>query len=119
MRLLIKLLCIESSLYEAQYHYHLQSLIYNLLMDSKYHYLHDKEGYKFFCFSNIFPSYNLRKGDYRTLIISSPNKEFIEYLYQAFQLLKTEIKIGSMRFRLDSCHKIDIGLPENAPYTLI
>jgi CRISPR/Cas system endoribonuclease Cas6 (RAMP superfamily) len=48
MRLLVKLLCVESSQYEMQYHYHLQSFIYNLLRDSNYHSLHNKEGYKFF-----------------------------------------------------------------------
>ena len=73
MRLLIKLLCAESSRYEMQYHYHLQGFIYNLLKGSKYDYMHDKEGYKFFCFSNIFPATEyLEKNDLRTLIISSP-----------------------------------------------
>lgn len=119
MRLLAKLRCSEDSAYETQYHYHLQSFIYNLLRDSKYHYIHNKEGYKFFCFSNVFPSYDLKKGERRSMIISSPNREFIEYLDQVLRVLKTEIKIGSMRFMLDSCHKIDIRLPEDAPYTLI
>ena len=58
MRLLIRLLCSENS---------------------KYHDLHDKEGYKLFCFSNIFPAYDLKQGDLHTLIISSPDS-FVKYL---------------------------------------
>ena len=86
MRLMIKLQCLESSSYEMQYHYHLQGFIYNLLKDSKYHYIHNKEGYKFFCFSNIFPvTRDLEIRDLRTLIISSPDSEFIAYLYEMLQ----------------------------------
>ena len=55
MQLIIKLRCVESGLVETQYHDHLQAFIYNLLKHSKYDYIHNKEGYKFFCFSNIFP----------------------------------------------------------------
>jgi CRISPR-associated endoribonuclease Cas6 len=83
MRLVIKLRCAKSSAYEMQYHYYLQGFIYNLLKGSKYHYIHNKEGYKFFCFSNIFPATkNLEKNDLRTLIISSPDYEFIAHLYE-------------------------------------
>ena len=64
MRLLIKLKCTENSTYEMQYHYHLQGFIYSLLKGSKYHSSHDKEGYKFFCFSNIFPARNLKEMIY-------------------------------------------------------
>jgi CRISPR-associated endoribonuclease Cas6 len=119
MRLLVKLRCLESGPYDSQYHYHLQSLIYDLLRDSKYHYLHDKEGYKFFCFSNIFPSYDIKKGENRTVLISSPNTEIIEYLHQEYELLKSEIKIGGMRFRLDSCRTIDLRPPQDVSYSLI
>ena len=82
VRLLIKLKCIEDGQYEMQYHYHLQGFIYNLLKGSKYHYIHNKVGYKFFCFSNIFPVNRLIIGGYRNLIISSPNEDFILYLYE-------------------------------------
>src|SRR5215212_1042158 len=108
MRLLIKLRCVESSSYEMQYHYYVQGFIYNLLKDSKYHYIHNKEGYKFFCFSNIFSvKRDLEKGDLRTLIISSPDSEFISYLYQKLhqQWNRAEVKIGCMRFRIDSIDK--------------
>jgi|SRR5690348_15490905 len=78
-RLLIKLPAKENSAYEMEYNHHIQGLIYRLLSGSKYD-NHDKQGYKFFCFSNIFPFNDLRKNDQRNLIISSPNGELISYL---------------------------------------
>ena len=110
----------ESCPYEMQYHYHLQGYIYNLLKGSKYDYVHDKEGYKFFCFSNIFPANALMKDDLRTLIISSPDSVFIAYLQG---ILRKEwnkyVKIGNMKFSIDSLDKLDIRLPDNSPFTLI
>ena len=119
MRLLVKLLCTESSLYETQYHYHLQSFIYNLLRDSKYNNLHDKEGCKFFCYSNVFPVNNFQEGDNRTLIISSPDRGVIEYFYKALNPTSGEIRIGRMRFRVKSCHPINVKIPEGLSFTLV
>jgi CRISPR-associated endoribonuclease Cas6 len=123
MRLLIRLQCVESSSYEMQYHYHIQGFIYRLLLGSKYHFLHDKEGYKFFNFSNIFPvTPNLEKNDLRTFLVSSPESEFITYLYD--QLLKyhnvsTLLEIGIMKFRIISIDKLIIKLPIMSHFTLI
>ena len=41
------------------YHYNLQGLIYKMLRGSKHDKIHDKTGYKFFCYSNIFPFQNI------------------------------------------------------------
>ena len=119
MRLLVKLLCTEIVSYETQYHYHLQSFIYNLLRDSKYNNLHDKEGCKFFCYSNVFPVNDLQEGDNRTLIISSPDRGVIEYFYKALNPTSGEIRIGRMRFRVKSCHPINVKIPEGLSFTLV
>ncbi len=64
-----------------QYHCQLQGFIYHLLNGSKYKNIHDKKGYKFFCFSNVFPvSKNIINGDVRNLSISSPDSNFIFFL---------------------------------------
>jgi CRISPR-associated endoribonuclease Cas6 len=105
MRLLIKLQSTRDTPYEMQYHYHLQGFIYNLLKGSIYHDIHDMKGYKFFSFSNVLPPSDLKRNDYRTLIISSPDEQFIRYLYEALQLFLdggTMIKIGIMNFKIDS-----------------
>lgn len=122
MRLLIRLRSLENSKYEMQYHYHLQGFIYNMLKDSKYSYLHDEEGYKFFCFSNIFPAYDLKQGDSRTLIISSPNEDFIEYLSVSLGHSYKEpvsIAIGSMKFEIYGIEKFHPQIPMKSSFTLI
>jgi CRISPR-associated endoribonuclease Cas6 len=55
-RLLIKLRATEDSRYDMEYHAKVQGLIYELLRGSEYD-SHNKQGYKFFTFSNIFPIY--------------------------------------------------------------
>ena len=120
MRILIKLRCVESSLFETQYHHHLQAFIYDLLRDSKYDYMHNKQGYKFFCFSNIFPvTKNLEKNDLRNLIISSPNGDFISFLNEKLHSNNKQIMIGKMKFRVDSCRKINVVIPTDRQYSLI
>jgi CRISPR-associated endoribonuclease Cas6 len=120
MRLLIRLRCIEDSKYEMQYHYHLQGFIYNLLKGSKYDYVHDKDGYKFFCFSNIFPASPLVLGDYRTLIISSPDSEFVSYVHEVLRKpWNVEVKVGHMRFRIDSFETLLPKIPDRSPVSLI
>jgi CRISPR-associated endoribonuclease Cas6 len=116
MRLLIKLRCIESCRYELQYHYHLQGVIYSLLKGSKY----SKEGYKFFCFSNIFPiAKNLEKNNLYTLVVSSPDHEFITYLSELKSLIDSSIKIGIMKFQIDFVNKFILNLPNKDSFTLI
>jgi CRISPR-associated endoribonuclease Cas6 len=120
VRLLIKLRCIESCLYQMEYHYQLQGFIYSLIKGSKYHHLHNKQGYKFFCFSNIFPAKNLEKNDLRTLIISSPDQEFVTYIHDVLSSNNSSsIKIGIMKFSVDSMNVLDVKLPENSRYALI
>lgn len=105
-----------------QYHYHLQGFIYNLLKSSKYSDLHDKEGYKFFCFSNIFPAYDLRQGDTRTLIISSPSEDFIEYIGSSLHHLfkkPVSIAIGSMKFEIHGIEKFNLQIPAKSSFTFI
>lgn len=114
MRLLIKLRCTENCTYEMQYHYYLQGFIYNLLKDSRYHYLHDKEGYKFFCFSNIFPvRNNLEKDNLYTLLISSPDQEFITYLFEVLKSFNSSIKIGVMKFQIEFIDNRDLRISDN------
>jgi CRISPR-associated endoribonuclease Cas6 len=123
MRLIVKLRVSETSSNEMQYHYHLQGFLYSMLRESKYHFIHDKEGFKFFCFSNIFPvTKDIRKGELRTVLVSSPSTEFIDHLYERLQQklnTATEIKIGVMRFLIDCVDKFSINLDSHSSVTLI
>jgi len=98
----------------------LQGFIYSLLKGSKYSYLHNKEGYKFFCFSNIFPiAKNLEKNNLYTLVISSPDYEFITYLSELKSLINLSIKLGIMKFQIDFVDKRILKIPDNGSFTLI
>jgi CRISPR-associated endoribonuclease Cas6 len=122
MRLLMRLRAVENSAYERQYHYHLQGFIYNLLRGSIYDQIHNKEGYKFFCFSNVFPAKELHLNDIRTLIVSSPDSDFIKYLNEILQMFLdrgTEVRIGVMRFKIDSLHNLIVRLPDASPFGLV
>jgi CRISPR-associated endoribonuclease Cas6 len=101
-----------------QYHYHLQGFIYSLLEGSRYHYLHNKEGYKFFCFSNIFPAKDLEIGDLRTLMVSSPDNEFLSYVYDVLQKWNAKVKIKYMKFGIEYVQKLNVNIP-TCPFTLI
>jgi CRISPR-associated endoribonuclease Cas6 len=116
-RLLIKLQATHESRYETEYHKDVQGLIYGLLRGSAYD-NHDKQGYKFFTFSNIFPFINIRKNDRRNLFISSPNDDFVSYVKEQLEYLQ-DIKIGQMRFKVDQCNRFDIKPPEDDSFGLI
>jgi len=101
-----------------QYHHYVQGLIYNTLRGSVYD-NHDKLGYKFFSFSNIFPFDDLQKNDLRNLIISSPNNEFISYLQEQLEYDSNNIRIGRMKFKIDHSDKLNVTLPNDGMFSLI
>ena len=113
MRLMLKLLSKSDSNYELQYYYHLQGFLYGLLNKSSYEFLHDKKGYKFFCFSNIFPiSPKIKKGEIKSLLICSPDSNFINFLLEKISRIN-EIKIGFTKYSLQSISKIDLEIPKS------
>jgi CRISPR-associated endoribonuclease Cas6 len=94
-----------------EYHKDIQGLIYALLRDSEYD-VHEKRGFKFFTFSNIFPFYDLKRNDKRNLLISSPQDNFISYLKEQLEYLP-DIRIGSMSFKLEYCRKLILHVSDN------
>lgn len=120
MRVLVKLESAKAQPYQMEYHYHLQGFIYGLLRDSVFEHVHDKEGYKFFCFSNIFPAYDLKQGDIRHLLISSPDRDFVRHISSKLQEKKRseeKVSVGSMEFDVKKVETLQISL--KVPFTLI
>jgi len=120
MRVLVKLESTKAQPYQMEYHYHLQGLIYNMLKSSKYSQIHDKEGYKFFCFSNIFPAYDLKQGDVRHLLISSPDRDFIRHISSKLKEKKRsgeKVSVGSMEFDVKKVETLHVSL--KVPFTVI
>jgi CRISPR-associated endoribonuclease Cas6 len=102
------------------YHYNLQGLIYTLIKDTEYAYVHDKAGFKFFCFSNLIPITSpIVNGEIRTLVVSSPDISFISVLYEKMKMLDGLIKVGNMKFRFDSAQRLNLKVPETGSCTMI
>jgi CRISPR-associated endoribonuclease Cas6 len=102
LRLLLKLIPKKSYAYVNDYHYHLQAAIYSLIREGGLPDVHEKKGYKFFCFSNIFPyGGGFERGVERNLLISSPSNELIEAIQRASLLRfrsRVPFLIGDQRF---------------------
>jgi len=96
MRLLVKVEATKNQAYDAKYHHKVQGLIYDLVNNYDPS-LHDRPGYKYFCFSNIFPIADMNSGDIRNLIISSADPKLIESLRQH---IPEHVNIGDMSYTL-------------------
>lgn len=86
MRVLIKLRSNSNQVYQNNYFHKFQGFVYNLLKETPLKRVHNKKGYKFFCFSNLFPLNEkngeippIKEGEPRNFIISSPSRIFIKF----------------------------------------
>lgn len=106
MRLLLGLKAERLFSYEPNYFNKVQGFIYGILRNSAYAELHGKKGFKFFCFSNIFPSGKnkaIEEEAIKHLIVSSPDSSFIKTVKES---LPQQINIGEMQFSLASAKEI-------------
>lgn len=113
MRILIQLKVLKDCNYDLKYFHKLQGFIYTLLKETEYKILHDKKNYKFFCFSNIFPLGDLKSGEVKKFIISSPDRVFIKILMNKLEELKDlrkAINIGEMLFEIEKITPFNLKL---------
>jgi len=120
MRLLINLRAAKNQGYESLYHHKLQGFVYGLLRDSGFGGLHDKRGYKFFCFSNIFPIKDIMgAGEAFNLIISAPNAGLISSVAGVLEKVLADaeakgrdanVNIGEMLFEVVGFKKLETKL---------
>lgn len=109
MRLKITLVPLEEFSYKEITNYTLQGFIYSLLKGSEFDRLHGQKVFKFFCFSNMFPITDYKKGEPKHLLVSSPNKYLIDTLES--NLEKAELfRIGIHMFQLDGKKSFDLKL---------
>ena len=104
MRLLISFRSLKYCSYDLRYYHKLRGFLYDLQRDSKAFNRHVLEGYKFFAYSNIFPAIDMKPGDFRTLIVSCPNKDWIDWLRGRLERYKDSgklVEIGEMQFRIE------------------
>ncbi|MFH7904030.1 MAG: CRISPR-associated endoribonuclease Cas6 [Candidatus Aenigmatarchaeota archaeon] len=114
MRIILKLKSLTNSSYFELSNYHIQGFIYKLLRNTEFSSLHHFRGFKMFNFSNIFPiekSGIIEQDKKYNLIISSPNKAFIDTIYKKLKEYKNkEIKFGELRFLLENFKYLKLKL---------
>ena len=112
MRLLIRLKALKNCSYDLKYYSKIRGFFYSLQKGSKYFNKHENIGYKFYSFSNIIPAKDMKEGDNRTLIISSPDKDFVLWLYGKISELinkMNSLNLGEMQFKIE---KVNFLKPE-------
>lgn len=83
--------------------YFFQSAIYSFLINNDFENIHNSKNFKYFTFSDYFPSGDLEPGHIKSIIVSSPNELFIKTLYDkmnekgSFYLLDKKLEIHSMK----------------------
>ncbi len=103
MRILLKFKAEDNIDYDYINKHTLQGLIYSLLNNTPFENYHNMKGFKYFSFSNIFPVSNLKKGESKNIIISSPKQGFINILSKElknknyFYLGKYKMKIEQIK----------------------
>ncbi len=124
MRLILRLKALEDQKYDINYNRKFQSFIYNTLRDTPYHYLHDYIKYKIhekdfenkrsspFCFSNLFPYGNMKYGDIKNIIISSPDENLIYTLYKKISKTVSILNLGKAAFKLHNIKTFRLKLDE-------
>jgi CRISPR-associated endoribonuclease Cas6 len=120
-RVLVHLNAEADAPYDNDYHYHLQGLVYSLIRKGGRSDVHGRSGYKFFCFSNIFPyREKFERGREENLLISSPDPSLISAICQALEVEKetgSVLEVGkSMRFSITKVEgpfqvKVPVGSP--------
>ena len=100
MRLLVELRALYNSIYDLKYHHKLQGFLYGLLKDTAYRDLHNRHGYKFFAFSNIFPPLDMHTGDVRHFLVSSPNPDLIHVFKERLESVE-RMFVGDMAFSIE------------------
>ncbi|NJE13343.1 CRISPR-associated endoribonuclease Cas6 [Thermococcus sp. LS2] len=107
MRLKLDFVPLEDFPYNDVNKHTIQGFIYSTLMRTEFGDMHDVPRFKFFTFSDIFPPTNFKKGEAKSLIISSPNEKFIEALYSRLKD-RERIYLGKHEFYLKSVKKFSL-----------
>src|SRR3989344_2517254 len=117
LRILVKLRALKDCAYDLKYYSKVRGFLYGLQKGSKYFNRHDNTGYKLYTFSNPLPPKDMRQGDMRTLIVSSPYTDFMYYMYGKLSALShspNPVNIGEMQFEIESVNFLKTFVNDNA-----
>lgn len=79
LRLMLELIPRENFCYNDINKHSIQGFLYSPFKQ-EYPEFHDIKGFKFFCFSDIFPVNDYKENEKKIVLISSPDKSFIQFL---------------------------------------
>ena len=107
MRIKITLTPQSNFPYDEINQYFIQGFIWNLTKNSEFSKYHDLPKFKYFCFSEIFPPKDFEEGNENYLLISSPDRILIKFLYSKIKELNF-IKFGHYFFDITVSKPFDL-----------
>jgi len=112
MRLLVRLTARSDATYDHTYHPKLRGRIWRALEGTDFDQQHDADEPPGFAYSNPFPPRDMREGDSRTLLVSSPHEELLSHVAQDLKD-NPELNVGEMPFQVTdlSAPTPDVGEP--------
>jgi CRISPR-associated endoribonuclease Cas6 len=112
VRLLVRLLARADTVYDNAYHHKLRGRIWNALEETEFETGHDTNDPPGFTYSNPFPPGDMREGDERTLLISSPYEELLTPVARDLQEDR-ELNVGEMPYHVEHVSALapDVGEP--------
>jgi len=100
MRVLLKFKAEDDIEYDSMNKHTLQGFIYSLLNNTPFKNYHNMKGFKYFSFSNIFPVSHFKKGESKSIIISSPTQGFINIVSKELKS-KDHFYLGKYRIEIE------------------
>lgn len=113
MRCLVKLRAEQNQSYTSAYHIKLQGLLYRILGEAGYEFVHEERPFKFVTFSNVFPPTDMSEGDRRTWIVASPHEHLIRKFSETIADYDT-VSVGEQRYGVEYTSEFEITPEEHA-----
>lgn len=107
MRCLVTLQADQEQTYTSAYHIKLQGLLYRVLSEAGYEFVHEERPFKFVVFSNIFPPRDMSDGEQRTWIVASPHEHLIERFSETIAGYNT-VTVGEQRYTVERTTEFEI-----------
>ena len=109
MRVMLTISPVEYAPFNKITKHTIQGALYNLLIGTDYENLHNKKGFKFFTFSDVFPAKDYYPNKKYSFIISSPDRRLINTWYRA--LTHNEyLYLSDVPFKIANVKKYDLPL---------
>ena len=112
-RLILTIRATDETLVEAFNKHYLQAVIYSELGEQGNSDYHEGNRFRFFSFSDFFPSGNMKKGETKKVIISSPDSKLIGSLSKGFSE-SSELYLGSNKFIVSTVKTLRLNFSSRA-----